>query len=178
MSRAEMNPARRTPTSAAASNIPGACDRADLNDWAGRGGHLPNSLAAHVAECRGCAAKVRQISQVHAALGLMRTQSMPVDLPARANGRALRMLRRAARASAAAQRLLRMRPNLSIWQRAQIYTARLTLTAAAAGLMLVVRIGLFSGFEHTREMGRTLAMRHWERHIDGTGEWLGPPPMA
>ena len=177
MSRTELNPARRTPSVAA--HIPaGACERADLNDWAGRGGPLPASLAAHVAHCHACAAKVRQISQVHAALGLIRTEALPADLTARANGRALRMLRRAARATAAAERLLRMRPNLSIWQRTQIYAARFSLTAAAAGLTLIVRFGLFSGFEQTREMGRTLAMRHWERHIDGTGEWLGPPPSA
>lgn len=177
MSRTQLNASQMAPP-APSRKLTTACNRADFDDWAGRGGPLPTSLASHVAHCSACAAQVRQVSQVHAALGLIRTEAVPVDLTARANGRALRMLRRAARATAAAERLLRMRPNLSVWQRTQIYAARLSLTAAAAGLTLIVRMGLFSGFEQTQEIGRTLAMRHWERHIDGTGEWLGPPPLA
>jgi hypothetical protein len=135
-------------------------------------------LAAHITSCPGCADKVRRINQVHASLMLLRTQAAPADLTARANGRALRMLRRAARASAAAQRLLVMRPGLNRWQRAQIHATRLSLTAAAAVVMLVVRAGTLMGFEQTRILGEQLAASHWERHIDPNAEFFGPRSLT
>lgn len=157
---------------------PVACERADLNDWASRGGPLPTRLAAHVAGCPGCAAKVRRVNEVHASLTLLRTQASPPELTARANGRALRMLRRAARASEAAERLLRMRPDLTPWQRAQVHMARVSLAAAAAIMLLILRTGTTLGFEKTRILGEQLAACHWERHIDPGGEFLGPRDLA
>ncbi len=109
---------------------------------------------------------------------LLRTESAPPELAARANGRALRFLRRAARASAAADRLLKMRPGLAPWQRTQIHVARLSMAGAAAILMLVVRAGTIMGFEQTRVLGEQLAAIHWERHIDPGSEFLGPRNLA
>lgn len=155
-----------------------ACRHPELDDWAVRGGPLPARLAEHVARCPACAEQVRRVNLVHASLMLARTQSAPVELTARANGRALRMLRRAARASAAAERLLRMRPGLSRWQRAQIQMARVSLAAAAAVIMLVIRTGTLVGVERTRQLGEQLATAHWDRHIDPQGEFLGPRELA
>jgi hypothetical protein len=109
---------------------------------------------------------------------MMRTRPVPNGLYARANTRALRMLRRAARASAAAARLLRMRPNLTPWQRAQLHVARVSLGAAAAMLLLVARAGVTTGLERTQSLGQKLASLHWDRHIDPDGEWLDPPNLA
>jgi hypothetical protein len=158
--------------------VPPPCDRRDLAEWSTRGGPLPSRLASHLLQCSGCAERVRRLSRVHSSLMLLRTQAAPADLSARANGRALRMLRRVARASAAANRLLRMRPDLGPWQRAQIHIARLSLGVAAAGLVLVTRASIFTGIERTRELGESLATRHWERHIDPDGEWFGPHGMV
>ncbi len=159
-------------------DAPAACHRADLLSWCERGGPLPARLAGHIQECAGCAERVRRASQVHLALTLLATQTAPSDLAVRANARALRFLRRAARASAAADRLLRMRPNLRPWQRAHLHLARLSLGAAAACLTLVARAGVLNSFEHTRVLGEYLATQHWQRHIDPAGEWLGPRPTA
>ncbi len=154
------------------------CVRADLDDWAVRGGPLPARLLAHTTECQYCAEQVRRINRVHASMMLLRTQTAPRELIARANGRALRMLRRAARASVAAERLLRMRPGLSRWQRAQVHVARLSLAAAAALVMLVIRTGTLMGLQETRVLGEQLAAAHWARHIDPGGEFLGPREMS
>jgi hypothetical protein len=150
------------------------CARADLADWSDRGGPLPARLAEHVLHCSDCAEQVRRVSEVHAGLTLLCTQTPPADLPARANARALRFLRRAARATAAAQRLLRMRPDLTPYQRAYVHFARLSVGAAAACVMLGMRVGVLSGVEQTRQLGEQLAQLHWQRHIDPDNEWLGP----
>jgi len=150
------------------------CDRADMMAWSQQGGPLPTSLANHIATCSACAERVRRVNQVHAGLMLLRTDRVPTHTRARANAKSLRMLRRAARASKAAYRLLRMRPNLTPWQRAQVHIARVSLASAAAVLLLVARIGVFSGFERTRQLGQQLADAHWQRHIDPNGEFLGP----
>jgi hypothetical protein len=155
-----------------------ACNRPDLADWSVRGGPLPARLASHVNTCPACADRVRRVNEVHASFTLLRTQSASPNLLARANGRALRMLRRAARASAAAERLLRMHPQLSTWQRAQVHMARMSLGAAAAVLVLCARMGILAGFEQTRQMGEQLAATHWERHIDPGGQFLGPRDLA
>lgn len=155
---------------------PQACQRADLSKWAVRGGPLPIRLAAHAAGCLGCAEHIRRVNRVHASLTLLRTRSGPPDLLARANGRALRMIRRAARACPAAQRLARMHPGLSAWQRTRIHIARLSWPAAAAVLLLIVRAGMLVGFQQTRQLGTQLTASHWDRHIDPTGEFLGPGP--
>jgi hypothetical protein len=159
-------------------NFNPSCDRPDLAEWSTRGGPLPPKLASHLLQCPGCADRVRRLSRVQASLMLLRTQAVPSELVPRANGRALRMLRRVARASEEAKRLLRTHPNLGRWQRAQIHMTRLSLGVAAAGLVLLTRATIFTGLDRTRELGETLATRHWEQHIDPDGEWFGPRGMV
>jgi hypothetical protein len=154
------------------------CGRADLSSWCERGGVLPERLAAHIQHCAPCADRVRRASEVHLALKLMCTETAARDLTAQANARALRFLRKAARASAAARRLLRSRPDLTRWQKAHLHLARLSMGAAAACLTLIVRAGVNTGFEHTRQIGDQLASQHWQRHIDPDGEWMGPRGMT
>lgn len=165
----------RAPSDAAG---PSPCVRADLANWTTRGGPLPVRLAAHIVSCPGCADRVRRVNQVHASLMLLRTQRAPAALNARANARALRFLRRAARASRAAARLLRMRPDLSRWQKAQVHAARMSLAAAAAVMILLIRTGTLMGFEQTRILGEQLAAAHWDRHIDPGGEFMGPRSLT
>ena len=153
---------------------PEACNRWDLAHWVVRGGAIPNRLADHLRHCPGCAASVRHVSRLHASMLLLQTQPLPANLHARSNGRALRMLRRAARASAAASRLLRMRPSLSRWQQAQLHITRAACGAVAALMVLTVRTGILCGIEETREVGQTLAALHWDRHIDPAREWINP----
>lgn len=148
------------------------CDRTDLSRWSDEGGPLPPGLANHIAHCEACSEQVRRINRVHASLALLGNQPLPANLHARANGRALRMLRKATRASEAAGRLLRMRPDLPFWQRAQVHIARASMASAAAFLVCMMRIGLLAGIEHTETMGQTLASAHWDRHIDPDREWI------
>lgn len=157
---------------------PSDCARRDLAQWAEKGGPLPRGLAVHIRECPACAEQVRRLSVVHASLGLLCTQPSPANLLARSNGRGLRMLRRVERATAAARRLLLMQPDLPRWQRAQIHAARFSLAAAASLLLLLMRMGIMSGFEQTRRMGEQLATAHWNRHIDPDREFLDPPDFA
>lgn len=157
------------------------CRRADLEAWSIDGGPLPPRLARHVMECSKCSAYVRRVSEVQAGLTLLCTQTAPPDLTARANGRALRFLKRAARASAAAERLLRMRPDLTRAQRLYIHGARISVGVAAAALTLLLRFGVMTGFERAREIGDTLADRqwqHWQKEADPSGEWIGRRPTV
>ncbi len=149
-----------------------ACDRSDLARWSAKGGPMPARLADHIAECAGCAEQVRRVNRVHASLALLGSQPLPTNIHARANGRALRMLRRVTRASAAARHLLHMRPDLPFWQRAQIYVARFSLAAAVAALVFIVKLGVLTGIERTESLGQALASAHWDRHIDPNHEWL------
>lgn len=158
---------------------PGAprCERPDLEAWADGGGALPRGLARHIRSCPSCAERVRRISEVQAGLTLLRTQRTPVNLQARSNGRALRMLRRAARASAAAKRLLAARPDLTRWQRAQLHLTRISMGMAAAFLILVIRTGVATGLQRTEQTGQLLVSQ-WERHVDPNGEFFGPRNLA
>ncbi|UCD28234.1 MAG: hypothetical protein JSV03_14265 [Planctomycetota bacterium] len=160
------------------TGMPSACQRRDLTDWSLRGGKLPALLAWHIDECPGCARQVRRVNQTHASLALLRTQPTPRQFWTKSNNRALRMLRRIARASAKANHLLRIGPNLSRWQRARIHIARASLGAAAAFLIMFMRAGVFTGLEKTQDYGEALASLHWERHIDPDGEWFGPRDWA
>jgi hypothetical protein len=71
-----------------------------------------------------------------------------------------------------------MRPGLTAWQRTQIHVARLSIAAAAAILMVIIRGGTIMGLEQTRILGEQLAAAHWDRHIDPGGEFLGPRDLA
>ena len=154
------------------------CSRPDLLKWSDTGGSLPRRLSDHIRLCPGCAEQVRRVSTVHAGLTLLVNQPLPHELQSRASSRALRMLRRVARASNAAGRLLRMRPSLSPWQRVKLRIAQSCLGAVAAVLMLVVRVGMVAGIEETRDLGEQLAAAHWDRHIDPNNEFLDPPSLA
>jgi hypothetical protein len=159
--------------------LPGSgCEHPDLLKWSGKGGPLPRRMTEHIRLCPGCDEQVRRVSEVHAGLTLLRNQPAPHGLYGRANGRAMRMLMRVARASAAASQLLKMKPDLSPWQRARIHIARISLGAVAALLVLVTRAGVNTGVQETRDLGERLAAAHWDRHIDPNHEWLDPPRMA
>lgn len=157
--------------------MPPLCERPDLEAWGDAGGALPRSLARHIRTCPSCAERVRRISEVQAGLTLLRTLPVPVNLQARSNGRALRMLRKAARASAAARRLLAARPELTPWQRAQLHLTRLSMGMAAAILILLIRTGVATGFQRTEATGQLLVSQ-WERHVDPNGEWFNPRTLA
>jgi hypothetical protein len=160
------------------SHLRSACEHSDLLKWSDKGGPLPRRLSAHIRLCPGCDEQVRRVNEVHTGLTLLRSQPIPRGLQGQANSRALRMLRRVVRASAAASRLLKMRPGLTPWQRAKLHIARISLGAVAAMLVLVTRAGINAGVKETRELGQRLAAAHWDRHIDPNHEWLDPPKMA
>ncbi len=149
-----------------------SCARADLASWSAQCGPIPASLANHIGACPACAALVRRVNTVHASMALLCTESVPAGLVQRANARALRMLRRAARASEAAQRALQTRPRPPLWQRVQYQGTRIVMSAAAALLIFVTRAGVTIGMERTRAAGEVLAEDHWNRHIDPNHEWL------
>lgn len=154
------------------------CGRSDMLKWSDAGGALPRRLSDHIRLCPGCAEQVRRVSTVHAGLTLLQSQPLPHELHKRANSRALRMLRRVARASAAASQLLQVRPNLSSWQRAKLHIARGCFGAVAAIIIVTLRVGAMVGIEQTKDLGDQLAAAHWDRHIDPNNEWLDPPKMA
>lgn len=154
-----------------------ACPQSDLEHWAVGGGPLPRSLADHIRTCPACAQQVRQANRVHASFALLRTQPAPPNLLPRANSRALRMLRRAARASAAAHRLLRMRPGLTRWQRFEVHLARWSVGVAAAFILLLMRFGMMSGIAKTEATGQAL-VENWHRHLDPDAEWFPPQHLA
>ena len=154
------------------------CDRADLARWSTRGGPIPSSLAAHVGRCRECADRVRHVNRLNASMTLLKAQAVPAGLMNRASQRALRMLRRAERTSADAQRALQAQPDLSSWQRTKLHLARGSMGAAAALLVLVMRVGVLGGLEQTRAAGEALAKAHWDKHIDPDGEWFDTDGLA
>lgn len=167
-----------TDNTPARTGLPSACPSTDMHRWISRGGPLPARLTDHARSCPVCAERIRQINRVHAGLTLLGAQAVPVRTTSAANLRAMRMLRVAVRRSAAAARLLRSRPRLSWAQRAQLHMTRMTLASAAAGLMVVLRFGAIAGWERVEADGQRLAAAHWERHVDPTGEWMGPPPVV
>jgi len=144
-----------------------------LANWSVDGGPLPIRLSEHVKRCAACQAQVDRVNRVQASLTLLQTQALPPNLHARANGRALRLLRRAERASAAARELLCCRPDLPYWQRIQFQVTRLTCGVAATFLLLMIRTGVIHAAEETRDMGQTLAAMYADRHIDPDGTGTG-----
>lgn len=153
------------------------CGRRDLMRWADRGGPLPSSLERHIRRCNDCAQAVRRCKEVHAGLTLLRTQTMPVGVVPEGQSGALRMLRRTERASKAALRMLQSKRNLTPWQRAQLQVTRLSMGAAAALLVLVVRTGVIGGIEKAHTTGTTLADRYYSQ-MSLTDEMQNPRDMA
>lgn len=140
-----------------------------LAQWSVEGGPLPIRLSTHIEQCPTCRAQVARFNRVQASLTLLRTQALPPNLHARANGRALRLLRRAERASAAARDLLRCRPDLPCWQRIQFHVTRLSCGVAATLLLMMIRVTVVHAAEETRHMGETLAAMYADRHINPDG---------
>ena len=151
------------------------CDAAAWDDVIDHGGPLPSRLLLHIAECPACAKRVRQVNEVRAGLTLLRTQTVPRQLVPRTHGKALLMLRRATRASAAAKLMLDARPHLRWGQRVHLHVARASMAAVAAVLLIMVRFSFRMGTEQTVRISEQLAQLHFERHQDANGEWLKPP---
>ncbi len=178
MSHADFRPSGEARGLGFAAAARGPCQRRDLDDWAVVGGALPPKLADHIDHCPQCADQVRRVNRVHASLTLMRTQAVPMALLPRANGRALRLLRKVSRASSAVARLLQMNAEMSFWQRVGLHMMRVSLGVAAAGLTLVVRIGMLTGFEQTRSASQQLAARYFDRQSEETDGWSGPRSLV
>ncbi len=131
-----------------------------------RAGHNTPGDTIHMAECPECAALAAQIGSVHAGLLLMRGQIPRQDLLARANQRALRFLRRVARATRAAERLRHARPQTSTWDRVRPYAVRYGSSAAAALLMILLRTGVFEAFDDDVALAERVVAHYVETYID------------
>ena len=140
--------------------------RAVLMRWIDSGGPLPARLAEHTTTCGACRGRVSRIARVHAGLTMLLTQTAPVDILARANEKAMRMLARQLRESRRALRLRRAKPPVGLWPKIEGPLARATGAAAAAMIILSLRAGVEGSVRQTYDLLQPLSELHYQRHID------------
>lgn len=105
-------------------------------------------------------------ARLRSAMDLLQGTSPPPRLLARANARALRMLRRTIRASEEARQLLHDTPRMD--RRFVVHRLRqVALSSAAVIAMVILRMGMLTGLEEGRRLTELLAQTHVDRHIYG-----------
>lgn len=108
--------------------------------------HL-GQLQNHLAHCQRCQRRLLTLGRVSLALTLLKSQTHPADLLARANQQAIGTLAHQARQLPVAQRLRHARPASPLWQRLT-QPARWTANAAACLAVLILgRLGVLSSMQ-------------------------------
>jgi len=130
----------------------------------------------HISECPRCQRRLVAHRRVDLALSLAKTQPHKLDLLARANARAISVLKHSLRAEPEVENLKSKLPEpkpLEMFQRCGRSFANV---AACVAIVLLMKIGVLSSMDQFNSTGQNSIKQYYTRHIgeDMAGEMFSP----
>jgi len=98
----------------------------------------------HIASCPRCRRRLLRTSRVSVAMQLLKSQPHSLDLLARANNKAVSVLKHSLRYSDKAQKLKVALPEPTIFERLRKYRSAAVNVAACVTILLLIKTGMFS----------------------------------
>ncbi|KPK76099.1 MAG: hypothetical protein AMJ79_08245 [Phycisphaerae bacterium SM23_30] len=122
-------------------------------------------MQAHIINCPRCRQRLSGFNRVALGLSLMKSQAHNRDLLKRANQQAINVLQKSLRQLPQAEKLRRKQPKPQLCKRLGKYSPSLSNAAACLMLLLLIRIGVFSGMEKCQTAGEKAVRQHYVLHL-------------
>ena len=120
----------------------------------------------HIANCPRCRRQALGNSRIRLALLFIKTQPHGRDLLSRANRRAIGVLKHSLRELPKAEKLRHMSPRPALHERLGKYTQSMGHAAACLGVLLLLRMGIFSSLTKVDEQGQAFVKNYYAPYFD------------
>lgn len=119
----------------------------------------------HIASCPKCRNRLLWTSRVSLALQLVKSQPHSLNLLARANHKAVSVLKHSLRYSDKAQKLKAALPKLTVFERLLKYRSTAANLAACVAILLLIKAGLFSSTRKFQNDGKSALRHYYANHV-------------
>lgn len=123
-------------------------------------------LMKHVTACPKCQKRLALTNRVEIALCLIKSQPQNMDLLAKANTSALRILKHSLRYSRKSESLRRERTRLRGLNRISPVFEQILNIAACVFVLLMIRCGIFNSLTNYKEEGQAVLQNYYARNLD------------
>jgi len=118
-------------------------------------------VQVHITQCPRCRRRIGGFNRVALGISLIKIQPHQRDLLKRANQQAINVLQHSLRSLPQANFLRQKQSAPSFWKRLAKYTHSISNAAACLLLLLLMRIGIFSGMEKFQSTGEKAIRQHY-----------------
>ena len=131
-----------------------------------RVGFLNLWLTDHITRCPRCQRKLAAVNRVEIAMMLMKTQPQDLGLLARANSKALDMLKHSLRYAPQSAGLRTMRADQNRLEKIRPGLERVMNTAACIFIVFMIKTGISQSLLDYKEQGETAIKNYYTRNLD------------
>lgn len=127
---------------------------------------LQKRLLGHIESCPCCQKRLALTNRIELALTLIRTQPQTMELLARANASALKVLKHSLRDSQKSETLRAMRQGQPWINRFKPMLEQVLNVAACLFVLLMIRCGIFNSFKDYQNQGQTVLHNYYANNLD------------
>ena len=122
-------------------------------------------VQAHIVHCPRCRQRLSGFNRLALGFSLIKSQTHSRDLLKRANQQAIDVLQHSLRRQPQAHALRQKVPQPSFWKRLSKYSRSISHAAACLTLLLLMKIGVFSGMEKVQNSGQQAVEKYYAVHL-------------
>lgn len=134
--------------------------------WNGLRLRLTERLSDHVAHCPRCRQRLAMVNRVELALTLVQTQPLNVGLLARANNKALDILKHSLRNAPKSAALRIAKTDLSRLEKMRPGLERVLNAAACVFVIFMIKTGISRSLLDYKEQGEAVIKNYYARNLD------------
>ena len=119
----------------------------------------------HLINCPHCRRRLTGYSRLSLGLTLLKSQQHHLDLLSRANQQALGRLKHSLRHSPAAEKLRKMKPELSLFKRLIHASHSVSHAAACLAIIIIIRCGVLHSMDEFQKEGSKAVKQYYAHHL-------------
>lgn len=140
--------------------------RGPQGGWAILKERLRQRLGDHIATCPRCQKRLALANRVEVAVSLLKSQPHELNLLARANAKAIGVLKHSLRNAPQTRQLRQSKPDFNWIEKKRPAVERLFNVAACLFVVLMIRMGVFSSMTDVQAKGKTALHNYYARNLD------------
>ena len=134
--------------------------------WASLKGRMRDRLSDHIATCPRCQNRLALVNRVELTFGLLKSQPHDMDLLARANTKAIGVLKHSLRDAPRSEELRHSRPEQNWLEKKRPVIERVLNIAACLFIVVMIRMGVTSSLTDVKNKGETALHNYYARNLD------------
>jgi len=127
---------------------------------------VQNRLSDHIATCPRCQKRLAMVNRVELAIGLLKSQPHDLDLLAKANTKAIGVLKHSLRESSYSEKLRHSKQDQHWLEKKHSAIERILNVAACLFVIIMIRMGVTSSLTDVKSKGQAALHNYYARNLD------------